>query len=1036
MTEDVRAPDKSGGPDTDAAKNQRTNTTGSDSPAPTGTGDEAIDAIVSRYIDDTSERNEHGIPDSWRDGTVSDIPGGTGGIPDANGVVLRRAEHMYSRHCDVVVGVESGVPVTVVRQVVDGLPHGSQDAGISTVKVIIDDDPSNLHDVHRSLEPDTLGSNTDEVLGVTDDGDIVAVDPPETETGGEDRAGDGIDADTLEDLAGGEDVTLADGTVIGEKTDSMIDPYECGACGKAFESEHGLKTHYGSQHSGVDDEEREKLMNGDFGPDTTDPDTGESLPGDDESETLSQRSREKNKAEQDVPELWGEAEWRYQAASMSSSDIRKPDARDAVVTALEAQDDWLSIRERCQEGNTHLARYDPDESGSGAWTTDNIYTYVLDESKDRLGSTITDTEAAHIILELASRNRVSEDDVNAGDDDRLLVPVANGTLDLSDAEYDTGTHSVDLDSVELLEPDKSRMWQYRIDTEYDPDSADLDGLDEWVKEITHDHRDDDRRMLWEWIGHALHPEYPTDGFLVLIGDGGSGKSQFLGLNRKMVGEHNTTARSIKDLQSRFGKVNGALSSVANINTELSGTKQAGIGPLKSMTANEPTFVEDSKGDDGSEQTNTTTMIFASDNPPAFGQSNRALGRRLYPVEFPMEYCENPDPENPYELQARPKHLVESELQEDEARQKAALVRAVQGLVRLMEEGNPTTDLEWEERIGLYNSYADPIADFRRSCLKKAPDAPGIHTNDLSAAYDRFAKLNGHEGKTKRTLVEQLQKLDIPMRKQRTRTYTPGESRDVIYQGITFTEDAVKFFLEEDAHWDAGLYREYVSIGTIETTEQDGLDTDSSSDADGSGVAVGDALDMLRVRAAGSEHGRSAGPRSAVLDALAVAGIDEPKDELDALRLEEGAVYVEDGEVRLTDPVEADRDRDDNGDSGDSSYESDGDEDDGLGGDDGSGDEDSNVGGCDDTGGELGSGDAVRVDTPREIADCVLRSIEFDPHYPIESTVSTVMATVPRCESREAVEAVISELIEHGRIEQTGSHRFRVVDSTAVNWGNA
>ena len=725
----------------------------------------------------------------------------------------------------------------------------------------------------------SMGIDADKFAAVanTDDGD------DDTDIGTD---GDGdSDGDENENKM----VRNVDGVVVGHKRDGLDaladadDPYKCIECGKALPSAHGLKSHFGQEHD---------YDPGDFDPtpvepDRTDPDTGDDVEATDE--TLAARAQEKNKAEKSAAALWGEAEFRYNAAS-SSGDITKSDARDAVCNALETGDDWLSIFEESSKGDPHLARYDEENR---MWDTDNIWTHVHDECKDRLGSNVTDRETDHIISELASRNRVYESEVNAGTDDRLLIPVKNGTLDLSDVEYDGESMTIDIDTVELLDPDRDRMWMYRIDTPWRPDDADLEGLDEWMHEVTHRDRDSDRRVLWEFGGHSLHPMYPSDGFLVLNGGGGSGKSQFIGLLIKMLGEGNTTSRSISDLQSRFGKVSGALDACANLNTELSGTKLDDLGDLKALTAGESTFME-RKNVDGDDVQNTSTMIFASDNPPALPQENRALGRRLYPIEFPMSYVSDPDPDNPFVLQRHSKVEVEAEVQEAEGRRIAALIRAVEGLVRLLQEQDFTDDRKWEDRVTMYNEYADPIADYRRACLKHEPDAPGIHTNDLKTTYDAYAQEMGHEGKAMQTIKRQLQKLDIPIRKQRTRAYSDSDGKDTVYRNITFTREAMSF-IPEDAYWDAGRYRDFIS-----EPEQTGLDTNGDDEDDDDGLSVDGevatgALEALEAAADVTGNGRTL-PRPAAVGALVAAGFDVSVA-LQSLR-GDGEIYEQDGDVTI------------------------------------------------------------------------------------------------------------------------------------------
>ncbi|EMA69018.1 phage/plasmid primase, P4 family protein [Halorubrum aidingense JCM 13560] len=611
-------------------------------------------------------------------------------------------------------------------------------------------------------------------------------DDPVNDDADDDEIESAVDMDTLRDGIdeGREEVVNDDGDVVARErgldalTGHSEGTFECVVCGATIDSEHGAKIHFGRKHPDggddavvtPDDDGDEVDWNGlDIDTSNSDDETAGDSDGD-----------------------WDAVRDTYAAASVGSSPATKADARDVAVKALEDETDWMSIIERCNETTYDLWHLTDD-----GWEDDG-YKHCETRLRAELGSVATDTEVRHIVAQLATKNYVEQERTNARHLDDTLIPVLNGVINVDDIEYDADTRTIDWDTVEVqdMEPNRHRFL-YRVQTEWDPGSADVEGLDEWLTTITR--TDEARRIIWEFGGHALHPRYPADAFMVALGDGGSGKSQVLEVIKSVLGGDNVSVKTMHAIQTERFAGKDVVDSRANINTELTGKKLQSINKLKTYTAGEEDSVE-GKGTAAFKSKNDATMLFASDDPPAMPQDNRALGRRLYPIEFPCAYVQNPDPENPFELQYRSKLEVQAELQAD-ARLKAAFMRAVEGLKRLIEEGDFTSEKSWQERVAQYESYADPIKDMARNCLKPA-DGSAIESGDLERTANAFFDAKGHEGRDMQQIMSVVGQIpSLPASKRRTRSFTPDDERHTVYDGIAFTGDAKEHWVPSSAHWE-------------------------------------------------------------------------------------------------------------------------------------------------------------------------------------------------------------------------------------------
>lgn len=510
----------------------------------------------------------------------------------------------------------------------------------------------------------------------------------------------------------------------------------------------------------------------------------------------------------------------------------KKDLRVEVIRALEAETDWLSIKERCEEGNhTHLSYWDHEEE---KWKNDS-WDFIGDRINEHATKEFSDSFTASVKSQLGIRHRVEKDEVNGGMLDETVIPVANGYIKVDDIEYDPETMTIDPDSVELHEIEKEHRFLNRIETEWDPDGADLDGFDTWNESLVPD-REDDLRVMMEWVGHALHPDYPADGWLVLIGDGQSGKSQFLDTITAMIGDDNCSALSLHQLQNQRFSTELLANAIVNVHTELNGDTLKNINTLKALTAGETVKME-KKGVQPFFERNNTSMLFASDDPPALDVAdNDALKRRLYPVEFPCSFKWDPDANNPYHLRKLPK-LAMDDLLRSEARLKAALIRGIEGLARLINEGRFTSNLSKEERYRRYQAYADPIKHFGFRALEPAGEDSMISNHVMSVLYERFAELNDHPPKSIESITGVIKDTDLPVTKGQSRSWSDGSSQETVFRGVKPSKYAIRKLIDpEEDDWyyrldDSALHEDDERGATGEDSSPTGI-TEQTVEADG------------------------------------------------------------------------------------------------------------------------------------------------------------------------------------------------------------
>jgi len=488
-------------------------------------------------------------------------------------------------------------------------------------------------------------------------------------------------------------------------------------------------------------------------------------------------------------ELWDDAVHFY-------SEGNKEQAREYVAGALMDEMDWMCIRDSSESGDYDLRVYDPEkgcfvENGNG----------VLEERMTKvLGGLATNgSEISKVEQLLANHCKVDLDETDAGTYDETLIPFQNGVLVLDSVEYDADTGTIDPSTAELRDPDPEFKFTHALPVDWNPDGCDMTLVEEWMDDMTAGDNVK-ARTLWEAGGHALLPRYNPQGFIIVIAEGSNGKTTLFNVFLEALGEENTTAIPLDKITDSQFSAYRMVDRLMNMHADISGATLDDVSALKAATGDDRMEVE-RKGIDPWDERNRATQLMAANSPPTIVEQNKAVKRRLMPVILDVEFVTDPDPENPFQIEKDPG--MEDRLTEESALE-AIVFKFVEAARRLQEQTEFTMAQEFDEdeRMRLYESYADPIADFERACLERDPDGPGIAVPDIKACYDAFSVDKDHPEKKRSTLIDMLKKrATTVMRRSDPRSWTDDDSRIGVYKGMKFTEKAKKNWLPEDAHWD-------------------------------------------------------------------------------------------------------------------------------------------------------------------------------------------------------------------------------------------
>jgi len=442
-------------------------------------------------------------------------------------------------------------------------------------------------------------------------------------------------------------------------------------------------------------------------------------------------------------------------------------ARHAAVIKLAKENEYVTTRDT-EEIYTY---YEPDGVFERGGERDIEHTIQRE-----LGPHYSQHEKREILGHIRARTYVDREEFNAEEFDADLVCLGNGVYD-----FDAG---------ELRDHDPKYLFTRSVPWDYpeNPENAECPAIEEFMGDITQ--READKLTMYEFIGHALLPHYDYKAFMVLFGPGDNGKTTFYNVVEQLLGgQPNISAAEMAEIAENRFRAETVIGNYANIAAEMNARKIDDMGMIKKMTGGD-TFQVEPKGKPAYEVQNTATMMFGCNEPPVLPERGRKIATRLYPIELPYEFKNDPNPNNPFEKQGRP----QSELLEEittESELQGLLVKAIEGAERLIERNGEFSLPETaEERMELYEQHSDPIKQFSVKCLENEP-GKRVTKDDVYNVYVEFCRETDAKVTSKSVFFKKLRQTTFSYSETRPRSTGDGE-RKWYLDNATFADQAARY----------------------------------------------------------------------------------------------------------------------------------------------------------------------------------------------------------------------------------------------------
>jgi putative DNA primase/helicase len=236
--------------------------------------------------------------------------------------------------------------------------------------------------------------------------------------------------------------------------------------------------------------------------------------------------------------------------------------------------------------------------------------------------------------------------------------------------------------------------------------------------------------MQEWFGYNLARTTDAQAFMILAGEGGTGKSTALAALEAMLGAENVSSVGLEAFNERFG-LTPTLGKLANVCTDLNELDRVAEGKLKQYTDGSKLTI-DRKGLPAVEARPTARLTLAANNVPRFSDKTDAIYRRLLLIPFDRKVKD----------QERVAGMDKPAFWRAEAA--GILNWALAGLARLQANGWRFTGSRAADAAKRRHRLdSDPAREFLEGHLACDPDADPLPAGYLYAAYRKWAEDNGH-----------------------------------------------------------------------------------------------------------------------------------------------------------------------------------------------------------------------------------------------------------------------------------------------------
>ena len=359
---------------------------------------------------------------------------------------------------------------------------------------------------------------------------------------------------------------------------------------------------------------------------------------------------------------------------------------------------------------------------------EGVYIHGINEIENEMIQLIPDLNRAKRTEVLTYLDVLIRDNEEAGNAN--LIAFQNGIYNLLD------------DSFTEFSPDY--IIPNKINWKYDPEAYSK-LADETLNKIACNDPEI-RKILEEAIGSCFYRRNIYGKAFILTGDKSNGKSTFLAMLQRLLGDKNIASLDLKELGDRF-KTAELFGKLANIGDDIGDEFIPNTAVFKKLVTGERVSAE-RKGRDPFEFNNYSKLLFSANNIPRMKDKTGAVLRRLIILPFNAKFSESDPDFDP---------LIKVKLQTDEVM--AYLINiGLSGLKRLIQNHMFTRSSKVQKELDEYEEMNNPILGFFAECENEDFKIENEPTNKVYKRYREYCTANSFQPMSNIEFSKQVNKV--------------------------------------------------------------------------------------------------------------------------------------------------------------------------------------------------------------------------------------------------------------------------------------
>lgn len=307
---------------------------------------------------------------------------------------------------------------------------------------------------------------------------------------------------------------------------------------------------------------------------------------------------------------------------------------------------------------------------------------------------------------------------------KLLAIDDNNPAPANFIAFNNGIYDLDTDILLPFSPDI--LITNKIPYDYNV-NAESELLDDTLNKLSCDDASI-RTSLEEMAGYTMYRRNELRKAFILIGDKANGKSTYLSVIQKMLGEDNVSALDMKELCERF-KPAELYRKLANIGDDIADDFIPDTAIFKKLVSGDRITAE-RKGQDPFTFNNYSKMIFSANNLPRVKDKTGAVLNRLIIIPFNATFDKNDkDNYNPF---------IKYELQKKESIE-YLIKLGIAALKNVLDKKEFTAGEKVIEQLNQYDELNNPIITFYEEWNREKIQRDPVDV--VYASYKEFCLMN-------------------------------------------------------------------------------------------------------------------------------------------------------------------------------------------------------------------------------------------------------------------------------------------------------